>query len=97
MGLQLGFCSLLIPPHPHPSRYPPSSGSYFGDAQMPAKTQQTLKGDEIEVKLESDGGKDRVFKLTHKALQERKDEQELWRAIRTRQRNKEREKKTMKN
>lgn len=60
---------------------------------MPGKTQQTLKGDEIEVKLESDGGKDRVFKLTHKALEERKDDQQLWRAIRTRQRDKERERK----
>lgn len=71
---------------PHPicnahCQLPPDS--YFGDAQLPAKTHQALKGDEAKMELKDDGWENRGFELTHKALEERKDEQELWKVGQT--------------
>lgn len=54
---------------------------------MPAKAHQALKGDEVKVELKDDGRENRGFELTHKALKERKDEQELWKVGQTNRKN----------
>lgn len=70
---------------------PPPPRSYFGYSQSPAKAQEALKEDEREVEVEEDGGKESVFELTHEALGEREDEQELWKGQKNRQTDRQRE------
>lgn len=72
-------------PPPQPPR------SYFGYSQFPAKAQEALKEDEREVEVEEDGGKESLFELTHEALGEREDEQELWKGQKNRQTDRQRE------
>lgn len=69
----------------------PPPRSYFGYSQSPAKAQEALKEDEREVEVEEDEGKESLFKLTHEALGEREDEQELWKGQKNRQTDRQRE------
>lgn len=64
---------------------PPAPCSYFGYSQSPAKAQEALKEDEREVEVEEDEGEKSLFELTHEALGEREDEQELWKGQKNRQ------------
>lgn len=69
----------------------PPPRSYFGYSQSPAKAQEALKEDEREVEVEEDEGKESLFELTHEALGEREDEQELWKGQKNRQTDRQRE------
>lgn len=65
--------------------------SYFGYSQSPAKAQEALKEDEGEVEVEEDEGEESLFELTHEALGEREDEQELWKGQKDGQTDRQRE------
>lgn len=70
---------------------PPAPCSYFGYSQSPAKAQEALKEDEREVEVEEDEGEKSLFELTHEALGEREDEQELWKGQKNRQTDRQRD------
>jgi len=72
------------------ARAPPPR-SYFGYSQSPAKAQEALKEDEGEVEVEEDEGEESLFELTHEALGEREDEQELRKGQKNRQTDRQKE------